>query len=183
LEESPALSPDGKSVAFAAYVGDKRQIWVRLIARGAPLQITRDDVDHQAPRWAPDGASLLYYSPPAEGEPQGTVWEIPALGGSPRRIASSIGGADISHDGQKIALFRFLNGRIELVVSARDGGAPKVIAQLPLGFYYLSPRWSPDDRSIAYQSGYVFAHDVFVVPVEEGKPRKITREGRLLSGF
>ncbi|HVE65510.1 MAG TPA: protein kinase [Thermoanaerobaculia bacterium] len=183
LEESPAISPDAKSVAFAAYVGDKRQIWVRLVARGAPLQITRDDADHQAPRWAPDGASLVYYSPPAQAEPQGTVWEIPALGGSPRRIASSIGSADVSHDGQKIAFFRFQTGRIDLVVSARDGGGAKVIAQFPLGSYYLSPRWSPDDRSIAYQSGYVFGHDVFVVSADGGKPRKITREGRLLSGF
>ncbi len=183
LEEAAALSPDGKSVAFTSYVGDKRQIWVRLIAGGPALQLTRDGVDHQAPRWAPDGASLLYYSPPVEGEPQGTVWEIPALGGSPRRLASSIGGADVSHDGKRVAFFRFEKDQIQLVVSSRDSAAPRVIATLPLGSYYLSPRWSPDDKWIAYQGGYIFTHDIFAVSAEGGEPRPITREGRLLSGF
>ena len=110
LEEAPAISPDGKSVAFTAYVGDRRQVWVRLIAGGAALQLTRDDADHEAPRWAPDGASLVYYSPPAEGERARTVWEVPALGGSPRRIASAIGGADISHDGTRHRLLSVREG-------------------------------------------------------------------------
>jgi len=88
LEESPAISPDGKSVAFAAYAGDERQILVRLVTGGEPLRITSDALDHESPRWAPDGTSLVYYSPPREGEPQGTLWEVAALGGSPRRISS-----------------------------------------------------------------------------------------------
>src|SRR6266404_1183215 len=67
LEESPAISPDGKSVAFTAGVGGKRQIFVQLIAGGAPLQITRDTVDHQFPRWSPDSSSILYFSPAVSG--------------------------------------------------------------------------------------------------------------------
>ena len=183
LEETPAISPDGKSVAFTAHVGHRRQVWVRLIAGGAALQLTRDDVDHEAPRWAPDGASLVYYCPPAEGEAQGTVWEVPALGGFPRRVTSSIGGADISHDGTRIAFFRFEKNQIQLIVSSREGTAPRVVAHLPLGSYYLSPRWAPDDKSIAYQSGYVFTHDIFAVSSDGGEPQRISREGRLLSGF
>ena len=183
LEEAPALSPDGKSVAFTAYARGKTQIWVRLVAGGAALQLTREDADHEAPRWAPDAASLVYYSPPAEGEPQGTLWEVPALGGSSRRLASAISGADISRDGKQIAFFRFETDHIELVVATRDGAAPRVIARLPLGSYYLSPRWSPDEKWIAYQAGYVFTHDIFAVPAGGGEPRQITREGRLLSGF
>ena len=183
LEEAPALSPDGRSVAFTAYVGDRRQVWVRLIAGGAALQLTRDDADHEAPRWAPDGASLVYYSPPTEGERLGTVWEVPALGGAPRRIASAIGGADISHDGTRVAFFRAEEDQVQLVVASRDGTASRVIAKLPFESYYISPRWSPDDKSIAYQSGYVFTHDIFAVPTEGGEPRRISREARLLSGF
>jgi len=36
LEESPAISADGKSVVFTAGVGGKRQLFVRLVAGGAP---------------------------------------------------------------------------------------------------------------------------------------------------
>ncbi len=113
LEQTPAISPDGKSVAFTAYVGNKQQVWVRLVAGGAALQLTHDDADHESPRWAPDGVALLYYSPPV-GDSQGTLWEMPSLGGSPRRVANSIGGGDISHDGKRIAFFRFAEEQIDL---------------------------------------------------------------------
>jgi serine/threonine protein kinase/Tol biopolymer transport system component len=182
LEEAPAISPDGKSVVFTAYVGIKRQVWVRLVSGGAALQLTRDDADHEAPRWAPDGASVLYYSPPAS-ESQGTLWEMPSLGGSARRVSTAIGGGDFSHDGKRIAFFRFEKDQIELVVSARDGSDTRTIAKFPLGNYYLWPRWSPDDKLIAYQAGYVFTNDIYAVPVDGGEVRRISREANLLSGF
>ena len=182
LEQTPAISPDGKSVAFTAYVGNRKQVWVRLVNGGTALQLPQDDADHEAPRWAPDGASLLYYSP-AVGDSQGTLWEVPSLGGSPRRVASAIGGGDISHDGTRIAFFRFAEQQIELVVAARDGSQPRAVANLPLGQYYLSPRWSPDDQQIAFQRGFVFTHDIFAVSANGGDVRAITREANLLSGF
>ncbi|MFY9560431.1 MAG: protein kinase, partial [Terriglobales bacterium] len=91
LEESPAISPDGRSVAFTADVGGKRQVFVQLIAGGAPLQITRDTVDHECPRWSPDSSSILYFSPAVSGTVQGSILEVPALGGVPRRVVNSVG--------------------------------------------------------------------------------------------
>ena len=74
MEEFPAISPDGKSVAFTRDAGGFRQLWVRLLSGGVPIQVTRDPVDHQSPRWSPDSSSLIYYSPPA-AEAYGTVWQ------------------------------------------------------------------------------------------------------------
>ena len=65
MEDSPAISPDGKTVAFVARAGRRRQIWLRLLAGGAPLQITRDDADHEQPRWAQDSSSIIYFVPSA----------------------------------------------------------------------------------------------------------------------
>jgi hypothetical protein len=53
LEETPAISPDGKAIAFISVVAGKRQIWIRLLASGAPRAITKDDVDHYEPRGRP----------------------------------------------------------------------------------------------------------------------------------
>lgn len=93
LEETPAISPDGKAVTYAAASGGRRQIWVRLLAGGTPLQLTKDDADHYEPRWSPDSASLIYYTPASQpGEP-GTIWEIPALGGVARRMVNALGPA------------------------------------------------------------------------------------------
>ncbi len=60
LEESPSISPDRRSVAFTANVNGRRQIFVRLLTSGPPLQITKEPIDHQLPRWSPDASSLLY---------------------------------------------------------------------------------------------------------------------------
>src|SRR2546428_1777809 len=87
LEESPAISPDGRSLAFTAGVGGKRQVFVELIAGGAPLQITRDRADHEYPRWSPDSSSILYFSPAVSGAVPGGVWGVPALAGLRRRGA------------------------------------------------------------------------------------------------
>jgi eukaryotic-like serine/threonine-protein kinase len=183
LEEGPAISPDGKTVAFTANVGGKSQIWVRLLSGGSPLQVTRDPTDHQFPRWSPDSSSLIYYSPPLAAESQGTISEISALGGVPRRISSAIGGGDISHDGHNYTFFRFNKDKIELVTSTRDGSNTKVIKSFALGKYYLYPRWSPNDNYIAFQSGSVFDWDIFIVGIDGGEIKNITNEGTLLNGF
>jgi eukaryotic-like serine/threonine-protein kinase len=174
INESPALSPDGKMVAFVAPVGDRRQIWVRLLAGGAPLQITRDDADHEQPRWAPDSSTLIYYSPPAVGDAQGMLFELSALGGMPRPLLPTLGGGDISHDGRRLALFQRHDGRKALVVVGRDGSAPQVVADLPESDSYESPRWSPDDRRIVFAVVMnFFGQRLRIVRVEDGDIREM----------
>lgn len=185
LEESPAISPDGKSVAFTAVVDGRRQVFVRLIAGGAPLQLTKDAADHEYPRWSPDSSSLIYLSAPAAGEAEGTIWEISALGGAPRRLATSLSGGDISHDGKRIAFFHFNQGRVELTVTGRDGSGARAAARLDPGGnrWRQYPRWSPDDRLIAYQERVNLDVEVFVVPAAGGEPRAVVNLGIPLHGF
>jgi Tol biopolymer transport system component len=174
VEEHPAASPDGKTAAFIAPVDGRRQVWVRLLAGGAPLQITHDDVDHEHPRWAPDSSSLLYFAAAAtEGEP-GMLWEISALGGTPRRIAASQGAGDISHDGRRIATFRTQGNRTVLAIIERDGSKEHVVT-LPALAEFTSPRWSPDDRSIAFVGAIEIAFNraLYVIDAAGGQPKAI----------
>jgi Tol biopolymer transport system component len=149
IEEMPAVSPDGKDVAFVAPVDGRRQIWLRRLGGGLAHQITRDDIDHDYPRWTPDSNAILYLTPAEkEGEP-GTLWEIPALGGTARRLAQVITGADVSHDGQRVAMLQKAAGGVVLAIASRDGIQVKTIPVVT-ALEYFTPRWSPDDRSIAF---------------------------------
>jgi Tol biopolymer transport system component len=175
MEEHPAASPDGKTAAFIAPVDGRRQVWVRLLAGGAPLQITRDDVDHEHPRWTPDSSSLIYFSGAArEGDP-GMLWEISALGGTPRRIAASQGAGDISHDGRRIATFRTQGNRTVLAIIERDGSKEERVIALPALAEFTSPRWSPDDRSIAFVGAIeiAFSRALYVIDANGGEPKPI----------
>ena len=183
LEESPAISPDGKSVAFSAGVSGKRQLFVQLVAGGAPLQITRDPVDHEYPRWSPDSSSILYFSAAAPGELQGSIWEIPALGGAPRRVVDSVGGADVSPTDGRLALFRLAKEGLQLVTAPTDGSKFDVVADFAPAAYYLFPRWSPDGRWIAFQRGDSVRFDVFVAPAAGGEARQLTHDNNMMNGF
>lgn len=181
IEEFPSISPDGRSVAFTASVNGRRQIFVRLLAGGIPVQITRDDADHQGPRWSADGNSLIYFSPAGSDAAAGDIWSIPALGGSPRRIMGSIGGADAGKNG-RLACFRLMNGNVQLVTSALDGSDVRVIARSVPG-YHLFPRWSPDGRWIAFQRGDGVRYDVFVIRSTGGQERRLTHDSNIIRGL
>lgn len=181
VEEFPSMSPDRKSVAFTASVNGRRQIFVRLLAGGSPLQITKDDVDHRFPRWSNDASALVYFSAPEPGEPQGTIWSIPALGGSPRRVIASIGGGDVSSTG-RLTCFSLVDGHIQLMTSALDGSGARSIVRSDAG-YHRYPRWSPDGRWIAYQRGDGVRDDIFVVSASGGAARQLTHDRNMMSGL
>src|SRR5262249_9583545 len=110
---SPAISPDGKMVAFVAIADGRRHIWIRLRAGGTPLQLTRDKADHDDPRWMPDSSALIYYTP-SERSPTGAISQIAALGGAPRRLTQALSSGDVSHDGKRLAFFTTLGDEIAL---------------------------------------------------------------------
>jgi Tol biopolymer transport system component len=183
-KESPAVSPDGKMAAFVAVIGGRRQIWIRFLAGGSALQITRDDVDHEQPRWAPDSSRLIYYTPAPVGGRDGTIWEISALGGAPRRVTTATCGGDISRDGQRVAVLQAASGGVALVTMARDGSQVRRVLFLPDGFTYTSPRWSPDGRMIAisHASNVAWEQCLDLVSVGDGERRMVVRND-WLRGF
>ena len=72
VKESPAISSDNKTVAFVARVNGRKQIWIRLLAGGAPLQLTYDDADHEQPRSAkPTSQSVFRHDAAPHGVKSG----------------------------------------------------------------------------------------------------------------
>jgi serine/threonine-protein kinase len=72
---APALSPDGRSIAYV----DQGQLWVRDLGRLEARSLVTDG-DARHPFWSPDAHTVGYLS--------GTrVMRVPAAGGTPERIA------------------------------------------------------------------------------------------------
>jgi serine/threonine protein kinase/WD40 repeat protein len=183
LKETPVVSPDGKMVAFVTIVDGTRQVWIRMLAGGGVLQLTRDRVDHMHPRWAPDSSTLIYYTPPPVESEDGTIWEIGALGGWPRKIVTAAGPGDISRDGRRIALLQVEGDHLALGVAARDGSNATRVTPLPIGTYTFL-RWSPDDRCVAMQRlGHTgFDGHIDVVNLATGARQQAT-SGTRMQGF
>jgi eukaryotic-like serine/threonine-protein kinase len=183
-KECPVISPDGKMVAFVAMVGGRRQIWIRMLAGGTSLQVTRDTTDHEQPRWTSDSSTLLYYRRAPTANDEGAIWEVSALGGPARRLVSAVGGGDISHDGRWIAVFQSVGPHVELAVFGRDGSLGRCVLSLPPEYLYTSPRWSPDDRFIAFErnSSNGFDMRIEIVSVTGDQRREVARSD-WLKGF
>ena len=177
LNESPAISPDGRMVAFVAPVAGERHIWVRMLTGGAPLRITNDAGDHEYPRWTADGSAIVYFASPTTAGESGTLMEVSALGGAPRPLASSLHGGDVSHDGRRLATFQMLDGTPHLVTISRQDGTVDRVCAAPRAGQCGWPRWSRDDREIAFYNRIIhqFDEQLYVVPASGGNPRLIAR--------
>jgi len=57
---SPAFSPDGKTLYFLATEKDSTQLWSEPVAGGAPMQVTHLPLDVDNFRLSPDGKALLF---------------------------------------------------------------------------------------------------------------------------
>jgi Tol biopolymer transport system component len=60
---NPAVSPDGRRLAFDAGWGGARRLWIADTGGRNPQQLTGDStetVEHVEPRWSPDGRHLAY---------------------------------------------------------------------------------------------------------------------------
>jgi serine/threonine-protein kinase len=193
LEIDPALSPDGRTLAYVAGPPGKRRVYVRQVDSGRPIPLTDAGVAgaQRRPDWSPDGTRIVFQA----GEQgfgvrpavrTGTLYTIPSLGGTPTRLLPpEADGVAItpawSPDGKQIAYCRS-DGIY--VISAAAGGIAKPILITNTAVH--SVRWSPDSSKLAYVAGggfFVLGEEQFgntenssihVVTVATGAEQRIT---------
>jgi eukaryotic-like serine/threonine-protein kinase len=189
LEIEPALSPDGRLVAYAAGVMPSLEIRVRQVDGGGTIAVAMASERPQRwPSWSPDGGRLMF------GSPRG-IEIVSALGGTARLVVPHVpdpkadpwGSAGLlmpqgwTPDGKSIAFIR----ADTLYLQDLAGSAPRVLAH---GGQIHSLAWSPDGRWIAcvlgnrqaQQPGFLFANGgaaaLGLIPAAGGDPVAITKD-------
>ena len=76
----PAVSPDGRWIAYYRAVEDQRHIWVVSSDGVSPVQFTTDPASDIQPGWSPDGSQLAFTS---ERDGRFHIWVAPVANGRP----------------------------------------------------------------------------------------------------
>ena len=110
-EGSPALSPDGRRLAYVLNGTAESTLMVRELAGGDPRAIVRAPGVGRL-RWSPDGSELIMWAAGPSGE---GLYLTPHSGGTSQRIAARQFVACWSPDGSIVAVGHYLVGQISFV--------------------------------------------------------------------
>jgi Tol biopolymer transport system component/serine/threonine protein kinase len=199
LESQPALSPDGKQVAFVWDGGKQRQsdIYVKLVDAGTPLRLTNRTGLHTGPAWSPDGRYIAYVR---QLSAESGIFLVPALGGEERKVgeAPEHGFTHLawSPDGKRLAVATSVDLRrgasTLFSLSIETGEMRTLISASQLDSLRYAdglPAFSPDGRTLAFirfrgpSTTDLFTLELTPDGAPGGEPRRLTFDERYIAGL
>jgi serine/threonine protein kinase len=153
---STSISPDGKYVAYEVVNESTKSLWLRQIATSSAVKLVpNSDNGFNGTTFSPDG-NFVYYQQYSKEEPNGALYKVPTLGGSPQKILAKIASPiTFSPDGKQCAYVREHSPEgltSQLMIANVDGGDahPIVTGKLAVNWFdNHGPSWSPNGKLIA----------------------------------
>jgi dipeptidyl aminopeptidase/acylaminoacyl peptidase len=217
---APALSPDGRRVAFVVSDTDREadrlraSIWVAPVDASAPARPFTEGPADRNPAFSPDGRWLAYISVTEDRHEHAHVRVAPLDGGVPARLGDLPGPVEQlawAPDSTRVVVVCRVGVPDRESATAQERNAPRVprglaarldgvgweegrrhlfvveietgsARQITRGEYdHDDPSFSPDGASVVFASDRnprrddrQFRSDAWVMPVEGGRPRRLT---------
>ncbi len=176
-----SISPDGKYVVFRTTESGKDSLWVRQVLTGSLVKIVPDLGGKIGGTTFSHDGEFIYYS--LFDNPLGTLYQVPVLGGTPRRILAGVTSpVTFSPDGKQLAFVRPSSSESDLIVANVDGTGERKIATRRLPAYFSfggGAAWSPDGKTIVCGAGSYSGNlsaTLVSVPAEGGPEKPITSQ-------
>lgn len=150
----PAVSPDGKTIAFRSKRDGAWDIYTQSANGSAATRLTRGMIYSGAPVWSPDGTRIAFESY-ARGDLD--IWTMNGDGTQPLDLTDDSKAQDYgpawSPDGKWLAFTSWRTGAQQIFITAADCATACKASNLSQNkFDDEQPAWSPDGKQIAFVS-------------------------------
>jgi hypothetical protein len=186
-ERSPAVSPDGTTIAYVVGREPDRDIWLMDADGGRQRRLTSDPADDMDPAWSEDGRSLAFASSRTGFY---DIYEIRDRGsGLDERNARNLTDRPaLEHfpewapSGRRLAIASNHFGGNRNIVGIDADDPSVLLARTSTSAFDFQPSWAPDGRSIAfYRRPYCLTcpatrgpADLWVMGARGERPRRLT---------
>ncbi len=173
---SPDPSPDGGLLVYTSFSPDEDLAIVPAYGAEEPRLLTNDAFQDRAPRWSPDGASIVFHSN-RSGNME--IWSIRPDGSDLHRLTHTPNGNAVfpvlSPGGDRLAYtIEGSGGYVSSVGRLGEVGPPVPLPESEASHPPFEPwSWSPDGTLLAGSSD-----GVVVYSISEKRYRRITRFGQ-----
>lgn len=175
FEYDPSWSRDGRHIAFVTWDDEKLAHIHRVRSSGgSSARLTRNPGHYHAPRFSPDGNSVVYYAnsggwlTSAEWSMQTGVFLVPSSGGASRLITDDGSNPHFGGRNDRLYVTRHGEGGRQLVSIDLSGEKERTHA---VGEHLLRYEVAPDDRHFAFRQNY----NIYVLPLPPGgKPLSVS---------
>jgi serine/threonine protein kinase len=125
-EMAPALSPDGRSVAYLRASGGLTELLVKPLDGFTPITLVRSQSALSSPMWSADGNRICYTTIGRD------LMCVVAAGGTPQRLLQNASEPRFTPDGNAVLFVRVHESKPWLFQSAPPGSEPRRIGEAPL---------------------------------------------------
>jgi serine/threonine-protein kinase len=171
----PAISPDGKSIAFDSNRNGNYNLYMVQPDMGSTWQIVQDDAANSYVSWSPDGNQITYQRGKSGNF---SIYSVHLDNLLVKMISLNTDFPDYnpiwSPDGQKIAFESARSNSRDIFTMNTDGSDVFNVS----GIYGLDgdPDWSPDGSKFVFTSNRSGNYEIYVMDTQGHNTKRLTRD-------
>lgn len=146
-----SISADGNFIVCAVASRDGWSLAAKQVSVSSEVRLTPPEkgIVFWSFRVAPDGNSVYYILHDMKDTARDGLYQVPFLGGTPRKIADRASGhITISPDAKRLGYIRIVGNTSYVIVSDMDGQNESVVAEYGDGYRVWGLNFAPEGKSL-----------------------------------